>query len=59
MVSDSETTTIVGIGINFLIDSQEKWWGDLSNYNVGDSRDQIISMITSKIINIFDKENED
>jgi BirA family biotin operon repressor/biotin-[acetyl-CoA-carboxylase] ligase len=59
VVSDIETTTIVGIGINFLIDSQEKWWGDLSNYNVSDSRDQIISMITSKIINIFDKENED
>ena len=59
VVSDIETITIVGIGINFLIDSQEKWWGDLSNYNVSDSRDQIISMITSKIINIFDKENED
>ena len=59
VVSDKETTTIVGIGINFLIDSQEKWWGDLSNFNIGDSRDQIISMITSKIINIFDKENED
>ena len=59
VVSDSETTTIVGIGINFLIDSQEKWWGDLSNYNVGDSRDHIISMITSKIINLFNKENED
>ena len=59
VVSDNETTTIVGIGINFLIDSQEKWWGDLSKFNIGDSRDQIISMITSKIINIFDKENED
>ena len=59
VVSDNETTTIVGIGINFLIDSQEKWWGDLSNFNIGDSRDQIISMITSNIICIFDKENED
>ena len=59
VVSDNETTTIVGIGINFLIDSQEKWWGDLSNFNIGDSRDQIISMITSNIISIFDKENED
>ena len=59
VVSENETTTIVGIGINFLIDSQEKWWGDLSNFNIGDSRDQIISMITSNIICIFDKENED
>ena len=59
VVSDKEKTTIVGIGINFLIDSQEKWWGDLSNFNIGDSRDQIISMITSNIISIFDKENED
>tara|TARA_B100000614_G_scaffold173249_1_gene154746 strand:+ start:39 stop:782 length:744 start_codon:yes stop_codon:yes gene_type:complete len=58
-VSNNETTTIVGIGINFLIDAKEKWWGDLSDFNASNNRDQIISMITSNIINLFEKKNED
>ena len=58
-VSNNETTTIVGIGINFLIDSKEKWWGDLSDFNVNNKRDQIITMITSNIINLFEMKNED
>ncbi len=47
------------MGINFLIDSKEKWWGDLSDFNVNNKRDQIITMITSNIINLFEMKNED
>ena len=58
-ISNNEITTIIGIGINFLIDSKEKWWGDLSDFNVSNKRNQIISMIASNIINLFEKKNED
>ena len=53
-----KTKTVIGVGINFRIDSKETWWGDLSKFNIDHLRDIIIAEITSGIINAYDNENK-
>ena len=50
-VVNNETTSVIGIGLNFHIEAKEKWWGDLSSFDIGDLRNEIISNFTTHIIN--------
>ena len=50
----NETKTIIGIGINLKISGEESWWGDLSELKIDDHRNEIISKITSGVINSYD-----
>ena len=51
----NEEKTIIGIGINFNINGEENWWGDISELKIEDQRNVIIAKITSEIIKIYDK----
>ena len=55
----NEEKTIIGIGINFNINGEENWWGDLSELKIEDQRNEIIAKITSEIIKAYDKDNFD
>ena len=50
----NEAKTIIGIGINLNISGEENWWGDLSELKMDDHRNEIISKITSGVINSYD-----
>ena len=53
----NEEKTIIGIGINFNINGEENWWGDISELKIEDQRNVIIAKITSEIIKIYDKDS--
>ena len=55
----NEEKTIIGIGINFNINGEENWWGDISELNIDDQRNVIIAKITSEIIKAYDKDHFD
>ena len=57
-VVNNEITSVIGIGLNFCIESKEKWWGDLSSFDIGDLRNEIISNITTHIIKAYDQTND-
>ena len=57
-VINNDITSIIGIGLNFYIESKEKWWGDLSSFDIGDLRNEIIANITTNIINAYDVTNK-
>ena len=50
----NEEKTIIGIGINFNINGEENWWGDISELKIEDQRNVIIAKITSEIINFLE-----
>ncbi len=54
-VFKENTKTIIGIGINFNIESKEVWWGDLSEFNINHLRNNIIADIVNGIIEAYDK----
>ena len=55
----NEEKTIIGIGINFKICRKESWWGDISELKIDDQRNEIISKITSGVINSYDNNYTD
>ena len=55
----NEEKTIIGIGINFNINGEENWWGDISELKIEDQRNLIIAKITSEIIKVYDENHFD
>jgi len=55
----NEERTIIGIGINFNINGEENWWGDLSELKIENQRNEIIAKITSEIIKTYDRDHFD
>ena len=51
--------TIIGIGINLKQDFKESWWTDLSEFNLKEKRNNIVSHITEDIINCINGEHFD
>ena len=51
--------TIIGIGINLKQDLKEAWWADLSEFNLKEKRNNIVSHITEDIINCINGEHFD
>ena len=51
--------TIIGIGINLKQDLKESWWADLSEFNLKEKRNNIVSHITEDIINCINGEHFD
>ena len=51
--------TIIGIGINLKQDFKESWWTDLSEFNLKEKRNKIVSHITEDIINCINGEHFD
>ena len=51
--------TIIGIGINLKQDLKESWWTDLSEFNLKEKRNNIVSHITEDIINCINGEHFD
>ena len=51
--------TIIGIGINLKQDLKESWWSDLSEFNLKEKRNNIVSHITEDIINCINGEHFD
>ena len=46
--------TIIGIGINLNISKKESWWGDLSKFALESKRNELINLILTEFLNIFD-----
>ena len=51
--------TIIGIGINLKQDLKEAWWADLSEFNLKEKRNNIVSHITEDIINCINGKHFD
>ena len=51
--------TIIGIGINLNIEKKESWWGDLSEFNLENKRNDLIIEITNNLIKVFDEKDFD
>ena len=51
--------TIIGIGINLNIEKKEAWWGDLSEFNLENKRNDLIIEITNNLIKVFDEKDFD
>ena len=47
--------TIVGIGINLNLKNKESWWGDLSEFNLVQYRNELINEIINNFINVSDR----
>ena len=56
---NNKIKTIIGIGINLNIKNKKSWWGDLSEFNLQDQRNDLIVEIINNLINAFDEKNND
>ena len=56
---NNKIKTIIGIGINLNIKNKKSWWGDLSEFNLQDQRNDLIVEIINNLIKAFDEKNND
>ena len=56
---NQKVKTIIGIGINLKQDIKKSWWADLSEFNLKEKRNIIVSRITEDIINCIDGQHFD
>ena len=52
---ENKIKTIIGIGINLSLKNKKSWWGDLSEFNLQDQRNDLIVEIINNLIKAFDK----
>jgi BirA family biotin operon repressor/biotin-[acetyl-CoA-carboxylase] ligase len=53
-INKENVKTIIGIGINLNISKKESWWGDLSKFALESKRNELINLILTEFLNIFD-----
>ena len=53
-INKENIKTIIGIGINLNISKKESWWGDLSKFALESKRNELINLILTEFLNIFD-----
>ena len=53
-INKKDIKTIIGIGINLIIEKEESWWGDLSIFSLETKRNELINQILKEFLNIFD-----
>ena len=53
-INKENIKTIIGIGINLNINKEESWWGDLSRFALESKRNELINLILTEFLNIFD-----
>ena len=53
-INKENVKTIIGIGINLNINKEESWWGDLSRFALESKRNELINLILTEFLNIFD-----
>ena len=56
---ENKIKTIIGIGINLNIKNKKSWWGDLSEFNLQEQRNDLIVEIINNLIKAFDEKNND
>ena len=57
-INKENIKTIIGIGINLNISKKESWWGDLSKFALESKRNELINLILTEFLNIFDNSYE-
>ena len=57
-INKENIKTIIGIGINLNINKEESWWGDLSRFALESKRNELINLILTEFLNIFDNSYE-
>ena len=57
-INKKNIKTIIGIGINLNISKKESWWGDLSKFALESKRNELINLILTEFLNIFDNSYE-
>lgn len=58
-IQNNNVKTIIGIGINLNLEEKEDWWGDLSEFKNEIDRNNLISQISSMIIDFIDSNKFD
>ena len=53
-INKENIKTIIGIGINLNINKEESWWGDLSRFALESKRNELINLILTEFLKIFD-----
>ena len=56
---ENKIKTIIGIGINLSLKNKKSWWGDLSEFNLQDQRNDLIVEIINNLIKAFDEKDND
>ena len=56
---ENKIKTIIGIGINLSLNNKKSWWGDLSEFNLQEQRNDLIVEIINNLIKAFDEKNND
>ena len=57
-INKENVKTIIGIGINLNINKEESWWGDLSRFALESKRNELINLILTEFLKIFDNSYE-
>ena len=57
-INKENIKTIIGIGINLNINKEESWWGDLSRFALESKRNELINLILTEFLKIFDNSYE-
>lgn len=54
---EKKIKTIIGIGINLNLKNKESSWGDLSEFNLQEQRNELVAEIINNLVRAFDKKN--
>ena len=54
---EKKIKTIIGIGINLSLKNKESSWGDLSEFNLQEQRNELVTEIINNLVRAFDKKN--
>ena len=54
---EKKIKTIIGIGINLNLKNKESSWGDLSEFNLQEQRNELVTEIINNLVRAFDKKN--
>ena len=54
---EKKIKTIIGIGINLSLKNKESSWGDLSEFNLQEQRNELVAEIINNLVRAYDKKN--
>ena len=54
---EKKIKTIIGIGINLNLKNKESSWGDLSEFNLQEQRNELVAEIINNLVRAYDKKN--